>query len=466
MADADRAEVTTHFFCGIGGSGMSALAQALCHYGHRVHGSDRGRDRGQGDELYGMLEAQGVVLYPQDGSGVDEQVDEVIVSSAVEETIPDVRAARALGIPIRRRAELLAERFNRAWGVAVGGTSGKTTVTGMVGHILKHHGRDPTVINGGPMLNATGWPYPGNALCGDPGLMVVEADESDGTIALYEPEVSVLTTVSLDHKPLAELRPLFRGFCEKAKTGSVVNADCAEALAMADAHAATVTFGIESADAGVRAEATELLDGGARFRIGTVGFDLKVPGRHNVLNALAAVAACKVLDIPVRDAAAALSGFLGIQRRLEILGEAGGVTVIDDFAHNPEKLSATLSTLRERPGRLLLYFQPTGFAPTRLLKEGLIRAFSEGMGCEDLLVMPEIYYAGGTAQKDISSRDLIEAIVALGRRAEFIPDRDAIAERFVSKAEPGDRVVVMGARDATLSTFAQEILHRMGGDPP
>ena len=462
MANGKCAETATRFFCGIGGSGMSALAQALCHYGCHVRGSDRGRDRGQGHDFYGMLEAQGVVLYPQDGSGVDGRVDEVIVSSAVEETIPDVSAARALGIPIRRRADLLARLFNGARGVAVGGTSGKTTVTGMVGHVLKGAGRDPTVINGGPMLNAVGWPYPGNALCGDPGMMVIEADESDGTIALYEPEVSVLTTVSLDHKPLTELRTLFRGFCERAKAGAVVNVDCAEARAMVGANARTVTFGIENPDADVRAEAVELLSGGARFRVGGVDFGLRVPGRHNVLNALAAIAACGILGVSAGDAASALGGFLGIRRRLEVLGEAGGVTVIDDFAHNPEKLAATLSALGERPGRLLLFFQPTGFAPTRLLKDGLIQAFSQGMGHSDLLVMPEIYYAGGTAQKDISSRDLVEAIVARGRRAEFVPDRDDASERIVSEAEAGDRVVVMGARDDTLTEFARGILRGIG----
>ncbi len=235
---------------------------------------------------------------------------------------------------------------------------------------------------------------------------------------------------------------------------------------MEAANAATVTFGIESPDADARGEAMELLSGGARFRVGGVEFGLRVPGRHNVLNALATLAACRTLGVSAEDVASALSGFLGIRRRLEVLGEAGGVTVIDDFAHNPEKLTATLSALAEHPGRLLLFFQPTGFAPTRLLRDGLIRAFSEGMGCPDLLVMPEIYYAGGTAQKDISSRDLIEAIVARGRRAEFIPDRDAIADRLVAEAESGDRVVVMGARDDTLTTFAREILRRLGETGP
>ena len=451
----------TFFFCGIGGSGMSAIAQVLRHQGHGVRGSDRNRDRRQNRALYAQLEAQGIDFYLQDGSGVDGAVDLLVVSSAVEETIPDVQAALRLGVPIQRRAEVLAGLFNRGEGVAVGGTSGKTTVTGMVGHILVEAGRNPTVVNGGVMLNAAGSPTLGNAICGDPDLVVIEADESDGTIALYDPEVAVVTNVSLDHKPLLELQALFGDFCAKARRAAVVNLDCGASAALAEGEGTWVTFGVENGRADLSACGIEALPDGARFRVGEVGFRLRVPGRHNVSNALAAVAACGVLGVSTAASAEALAGFLGIKRRLQVVGRAGEVVVIDDFAHNPDKIAASLETLKAFPGRLLVMFQPHGFGPTRFLKEGLISAFSEGLEEADLLVMPEIYYAGGTAVKDISARDLVEAVGVQGRRAEFIPERGAIAGRLVGEAQAGDRVVVMGARDDTLTEFARELLERI-----
>jgi len=195
-----------------------------------------------------------------------------------------------------------------------------------------------------------------------------------------------------------------------------------------------------------------------QFVVNGAGCRLRVPGRHNVANAAAAVTACEALEVPVAASAEILAEFRGIGRRLEVMGQVNGVTVIDDFAHNPDKISASLSALKVFPGRLLVMFQPHGFGPTRFLQDGLIEAFAAGLGEGDVLAMPEIFYAGGTAQKDISARDLIEAIGACGRQTEFIEDRALIAQRFADLSRPGDRVVVMGARDDTLTVFAQEIL--------
>ena len=448
------AALKTVFFCGIGGSGMSALAQVLRHHGHAVRGSDRRLDVGRSTALFDGLRAQGVALYPQDGSGVDDAVDELIVSAAVEEHVPDVRAAKRRAIPVRKRAEALAELFNRAEGVAVGGTSGKTTVAGMIAHVLKQAGRNPTAILGDSLLNDPS-PSTGNAICGDPGLQVIEADESDGTIVLYEPSISVLTNISLDHKPLQELRGMFRKFVQKARRTAVINMDCELSAALG---VTGIGFGVDNCRAQVCAENVRPMADGVTFDVGGTSFRLGAPGRHNVSNAVAAAAACSALGVPCPHAADALETFAGIRRRLQVLGTAGGVTVIDDFAHNPDKIAATLSTLREQPGRLLVMFQPTGFAPTRFLKDGLIAAFAAGLGGRDLLAMPEIYYAGGTAARDISSRDLIEAISGQGVNAAFYDRRAEIARRFAEEARPGDRVVVMGARDDTLTDFANAIL--------
>ena len=444
----------TVFFCGIGGSGMSALAQVLWHHGHAVRGSDRSRDQGQNHRLFEQLKARGIALYPQDGSGVDDTVDELVVSAAVEEHIPDVRAALRRKIPVRKRAEVLADLFNRAEGVAVGGTSGKTTVAGMIGHILKRTDRDPTVILGGALLNEPP-SLTGNAICGDPGLSVIEADESDGTIVLYEPSISVLTNISQDHKPLEVLFGMFREFVQKARRAAVINMDCESSVALG---VEGIGFGVKNNRAQVCAEKIQPLADGVAFEVSGVGFRLMVPGRHNVSNAAAAVAACSLLGVTIRQSADALADFAGIRRRLQVLGTAGGVTVIDDFAHNPDKISATLATLREQPGRLLVMFQPTGFAPTRFLKDGLIAALADGMEKQDLLAMPEIYYAGGTAVRDISSGELIDAICERGIRAAFFQEREEIACWFSEQARPGDRVVIMGARDDTLTDFATGIL--------
>ena len=434
---------------------MSLLAQVLRHRGKAVRGSDRSFDRGENGWIRRSLRDQGASVYPQDGSGVPG-ARELVVSSAVEPDNPDVMAALSLGLPVRKRADLLADLFNASDGIAVGGTSGKTTVTGMVGHILASADRDPTVINGGIMLNAARPPFLGNAMCGSPNLTVIEADESDGTIALYRPAVAVLTNISLDHKPLAELRSIFLRFSESAGRAVVVNLDCPESGELGVPEA--VTFSIERSDATFAAMGATALPGGSAFTIHDVPFRLRVPGRHNVANAAAAVAACAQLGVPVARAAAALAEFRGILRRLQILGSAAGTTVIDDFAHNPDKIRATLATLKESQGRLIAVFQPTGFGPTRFLRDGLIAAFADGLGPDDLLVMPEIYYAGGTAVKDISSSDIVTAVAQRGVPAEFIPRREDIADRLVQVARHGDRIVIMGARDNTLTDFGKRLL--------
>lgn len=437
---------------------MSALAQVLRHRGHTVRGSDRSRDRGDNRDFYDRLAAQGIRLYSQDGSGVDERVEEVVTSTAVEDSNLDVRLALAKRIPIRRRAELLGSLFNGREGVAVGGTSGKSTVTGMIGHILKGVGRDPTVINGGMMLDAQSFPYLGNAVCGDPDLVIIEADESDGTIELYDPEVAVVTNIALDHKPVKELKVLFGAFCERARKAAVINSDCGESSTMLGVNPNVVTFGLGRSD--VRATKLKALADGIRFRVNGASCRLQVAGRHNVSNALAAIAAANQLGVSLDAAAEELAGFRGIRRRLQCLGETGGVSVIDDFAHNPDKIAASLNTLKAVPGRLIVLFQPHGFAPTLFLRDGLIEAFVRGLDEGDLLIMPEIFYAGGTAERNISSSDLVDAIAGRGCLSEFIPEREAIAERLAAIVRPGDRVVVMGARDDTLTAFAYGLLTR------
>jgi UDP-N-acetylmuramate--alanine ligase len=303
------------------------------------------------------------------------------------------------------------------------------------------------------MLNSEG--EPGNAVCGGSSPMVIEADESDGSIALYNPTVGIVTNISLDHKPLDELKNLFGEFCRRSDT-AVSNINCEDS----DNLDAEVSFGIESPAADFNATRVNSSMVGAAFKVNDQRVRLRVPGLHNVSNAAAAIAATGQLGVSVKDAADTLYSFLGIRRRLQLVGERAGIRVIDDFAHNPDKISASLRTLKEQKGRLIVMFQPTGFAPTRFLKDGLIQAFAQGLDTSDLLLMPEIYYAGGTASKDISSSDLVKPIARNGISAEFVSERAEIGRRVVKEARAGDRVVIMGARDDTLTEFARNILNQ------
>lgn len=452
----------SYFFCGIGGSGMSALAVLLAKNGYAISGSDRGFDAQKGADVREKLMKQGIALFAQDGSGVTKDVDCVVVSSAVEESVPDVKAARALNIPVRKRAEILADFLATTNGIAIGGTSGKTTVTAMTAHILKQAGVDPNVVNGGIMLNYRTDTETGNVLTGKGGFCVIEADESDGSIALYSPAVSVVTNISLDHKPIEELRPLFAGFIQKASVGAVVNLDCAETAKMRSLNKNVLTFSLKDESADLYARDIVPTDCGVKFKLNRDEAELLVAGRHNVANALAAIGAADLLGVPRAKSLSALASFKGVKRRLETLGEAGGVYVIDDFAHNPEKIAATLDTLKEKSGRLIVIFQPHGFAPTKLMKDGYIKTFLTKTDMDDIIIMPEIFYAGGTTTKDISSADIVKELARAGKKAHFIPERAKIAKLVLSLAKAGDRVVVMGARDDTLTDFAYGILKELG----
>lgn len=451
-----------YFFCGVGGSGMSALALALKNKGYDIGGSDRAYDADVNTPKFDVLKDQGVRLFAQDGSGVDEHTDVLVVSSAVEETIPDVVKARRLNVPVMKRAEVLADFLHEHNGIAVGGTSGKTTTTAMIGHILREAGLDPSVINGGVMLNYADSLGMGNVLAGKGSFCVIEADESDGSIELYKPAVSVLTTISLDHKPLEELRVLFGDFVERATVGAVLNADNADVLALKDKNPNVLTFSASGNDADLKAENVTPAENGVRFVLDGEEAFLPVIGRHNVANALAAVGAAMQIGILASQALKALSTFKGVHRRLETVGVTKkNIAVIDDFAHNPEKVAASLSALKDYDGRLIVIYQPHGFKPTKIMRKGLVDAFDKGLGLDDTLIMQEIYYAGGTAQKDISSADLVRDLERTGKRVHFIPDRKAIVSLVKGLAAKGDRIVVMGARDDTLSDFARNIFEAL-----
>jgi UDP-N-acetylmuramate--alanine ligase len=411
-----------------------------------------------------------VLLHPQDGTGINRPGQTLVTSAAVEETVPDVQSARRIGAAVITRAQLLAQLFNSAaLPIGIAGTSGKSTTVGMLGWILHRAGLRPTIMNGADMKNFmdAGSPF-ASARIGDGPIFVSEVDESDGSIAFFTPRIAVVNNISLDHKSLDELRPLFRDFVAKAQT-AVINLDNAEAAALQGKlkSGQVLTYGMNAAQSRLIASALVRSPTGVTFQVEArdtgemAKVALKVPGLHNVANALAALSAAKGCGVDLATAAAHLGEFLGIRRRLEIIGVANDITVIDDFAHNPDKITATLETLHAFPGRLLLMFQPHGYGPLRLMRDALVECFVSALHDEDVLVMPEPAYFGGTVDRSVDSKEIVQAIAQRGRNALAFADRAACRDALVRLAQAGDRIVVMGARDDSLSQFAQQLLQRV-----
>jgi UDP-N-acetylmuramate--alanine ligase len=455
-----------YFFCGIGGSGMLPLALILRSHGAAVSGSDRALDQGRTATKFEFLKSRGIALYSQDGSGITSPEQTVVISAAVEDTVPDVVTARKLGAPLRSRAELLAQLFNAApLGIGVAGTSGKSTVTGMIGWMLTDLGRDPTIMNGAVMKNFVSADAPfASARVGPSDLFVSEVDESDGSIARYTPHIAVVNNISLDHKTMDELRALFREFISKSRI-AVLNLDNPETAALIPHATRAITYSFSNPNADLLAGNLSPAPDGISFDLISRAdaepaqrVELQVPGAHNVYNALAALAVAHALDISLQDAADALSRFTGIRRRLEIVGTAKGITVVDDFAHNPDKIAATLATLHAFPGRLLILFQPHGFGPLKKMKAEFIEVFARDLAADDILIMPEPVYYGGTTDRNVGSEDIARGVGAAGRNAQAFATRAECGEKLLELARPRDRIIVMGARDDTLATFAAELL--------
>ncbi|HEX4848225.1 MAG TPA: Mur ligase family protein [Novosphingobium sp.] len=456
------------FFCGIGGSGMLPLALILRGAGAAVAGSDRSRDQGRTPEKFAWLESLGFALHPQDGSGITSAQQVLVASAAVEETVPEMIRAKELGCARMSRAELLSRLFNASpAGIAVGGTSGKSTVTGMIGWIMDRAGRDPTVMNGAVMKNYVAPDAPfASARVGHGGVFVSEVDESDGSIALYNPRVAVLGNVSLDHKSLEELRELFGAFLARAEVAAV-NFDDAEAAELAPHAQCLVSFAIDHPEAmlgvvpGTLVEAPTSLAATIEDRRdgSRIPLHLKVPGRHNLANALAALAAANAAGVPLAEAVHALGTFAGLARRFDIVGtSAAGITVIDDFGHNPDKVAATLRTLKAHPGRVIAFFQPHGYGPLRQMGAELAETFARELGPDDLTILCDPVYFGGTVDRSEGSERIVALIRGHGGQAQHIASRADCGAHIATIARAGDRVVIMGARDDTLSQFARDVL--------
>jgi UDP-N-acetylmuramate--alanine ligase len=463
-------QAKSYFMSGIGGSGMLPLALILRGKGVTVAGSDRSLDQGRLGAKFEYLKAQGVALFPQDGSGITSPEQILVRSAAVEDTVGDVVAAKRVGAQDLKRPQLLAELFNAApVRIGVAGTSGKSTTTGMIAWLLHRAGRDPTVMNGAVMKNfVTPDALFASALVGKGDAFVSEVDESDGSIARYEPTIAVVNNIALDHKSMDELRALFTGFVNKAEI-AVLNLDNEETAALViKTKVRTRTYSLRSGLADLHCPAIRPAPDSISFDVlekdtrDTASVELSVPGEHNVANALAALSAARAYGLPLKEAADALRGFSGTKRRLEVVGKTNSITVIDDFGHNPDKITATLKTLHAFPGRLLIMFQPHGFAPLKLMRDEFIDCFARNMAEDDVLIMPDPVYYGGTVDRAVGSEQIVAGVRARGLQAMAFAERGACGDKLIELAEPGDRIVVMGARDDTLSVFAAELLQRVG----
>ncbi|HOW98842.1 MAG TPA: Mur ligase domain-containing protein [Kiritimatiellia bacterium] len=441
-------------FVGVAGVGMSALAQALLARGARVTGSDRFLDQGQPPESLAVLRAAGVELAPQDGSGVTAATRAVVVSTAVEPDNRDVAAARSRGVEVVHRAEMLARLVRGRRLLAVAGTSGKTTVTGLVGWLLERCGRNPTIVNGGAVL---GWKGPrslGNFRAGRDDLWVIEADESDRSFLQFDPDWEIITNLSRDHFELGETTDLFRSFARRAASGVVCGPGVAGLLRAGQA---------DPGQAMLFEESLELVPRG--FVREDVTFEVPLPGRHNVENAWLAVQLCRHLGLHGGPLRMALASFPGIERRLERAGEAAGVAVVDDYAHNPAKIAAAWSTMAGRHARVLGVWRPHGFGPLAAMMPELVESLLRVMRPADQLFLLPVFYAGGTARQTVSSEDLASRLQAAGRTAVAMESYDALEHRVLAVAHPGDLVLVMGARDPELPRFARRMVHSLASRP-
>ncbi len=436
-------------FAGVFGTGMSALAQYLRFEGAEVSGSDRLFGKPETADLQASLEKLGCRIVPQNGSGITAKTDFLCLSTAIEEDNPDLAAARAVGAKVVHRSEVLAAAVKDRRTVAVAGTSGKSTVTAMIFEFLAACGKSPSLLSGAPLVRLEAEGLIGNAFAGESDLLVVEADESDGSLVRYHPALSVILNVSKDHKPIPEIRALFRTLA--GNSGRVIK-NATDPL-LADLRA----------DAGFGDDPMTLGPDGVTVRRHGRDYRLPLPGRHNAENLMAALTVCDEFGCDPDRLLEAVAGYQGVARRFTVTRTKSGVTVVDDFAHNPAKIRAAVEAARGISKRIIAIYQPHGFAPTRFLLEEYAETFREIFKEGDLLLLLPIYYAGGTAVKDVSAADVIERTGPVDFEAHAVADREEAVARVVAHAKAGDTVLLMGARDPSLPFLGREIVEGLGG---
>ena len=454
-----------YHFVGVAGIGMSALAQLVRAQGDRVTGSDRYFDLGRLSERQAKLEAQGIRIFSQDGSGIHAGVTHLIVSSAIEPDNPELTRAEEIGLRGIHRSNLLASIFHGCHqGVGVTGSFGKTTITAMIAWSLVSAGYQPTVVNGGIMRNFETETQIGNAVAGNGEICCIEADESDGTCGRYRPNVGVITGLARDHKEIDELHRIYASFAANTNDVLIVSAQAAASL-FGLPGPRRVTFGLQAGD--VRSRQVRFSGREVQFSVSRTRFRMRQIGSYSVFNALAAIAVLRELGLSDAHIETGLRSFEGVARHMELIGRTHGVRIYDDFAHSPSKIEAAIEAVRRAGARrVLAVFQPHGFAPARFMRRDLVELFTRILGTDDRAFLLPIYYVGGTAVKDISSAEIAAQAAANGAPVEAVPNRASLGERLAREARENDTILAMGARDDSLRDFCREVAARLEKLPP
>jgi len=422
---------------------MSALAQFLAGKGTLSSGSDRRFAGEDGTVVKKQLEEAGVKCFLQNGSGIHKDLTAVVVSTAIEGGNPDTEAAQRLGVPVMHRSELLAKITQENSTIAVSGTSGKSTVTGLIWHILNECKKDPSLLSGAGLSVLEEQGKIGNAVAGN-GWLIAEADESDGTLIRYKPKIGIILNIDKDHKELNELQKLFKEFAGNVSETLITN----EVVKFSGT---SFGWGDNCSFKGSGYTAKGIA---SQFKINGVDFYLPLPGKHNAENALAAVAACVSTGVSLEECANALKTWKGIHRRSQIYPCKNEIILVDDYAHNPAKIAASIRSCQDfAKGKVLAWFQPHGYGPTKFLKDDLIAEISKALRPTDEIWFSSIYYAGGTADRSFDSNILSEAIP----NAHFISNRDECLKEIMGIAKSGDVILLMGARDPSLTEFAKNV---------
>jgi len=440
-------------FIGVGGSGMSALAGFALSSGLKVQGSDR---LDETNAPLQKLSKAGCRIVAQNGSGISPQLDAVIYSTAIEKNNPDLMRAEELGIAVLHRSELLAYFARGYTSIAVAGTSGKTTTTAMIFEMLRHIGAKPSVICGAEIKAISSNQTLGNYYRAPGGnILIYEADESDGSIAAYTPDIGLVLNASRDHKPLEEILHLFKGFLNNSKT-ALYNRDDPPLCSIAEA--SWQHFGIDHTLEYKRGEITQLFPT-ITCQLGNHQVTVRAAGTHSLQNYLAAVGACISAGFSLKACATALEQFAGVARRFDIYQAGASRVVIDDFAHNPAKIAAAITSARQLcPRPMMVIFQPHGYGPLRFMLKELAADFSELLDQRDTLVLLPVYDAGGSAVRSIQSADLLPLLSASLRKKTLTPPSKDSLLKQLRLSPPAEEVILsMGARDPDLAAFARDL---------
>jgi UDP-N-acetylmuramate--alanine ligase len=448
------------FFIGVAGTGMSAIAQYLKGIGKDVSGSDRYFHPDEPNETKEKLDAEGIHCFLQNGEGITSETDLVVVSTAVEDTVEEVIKAKQLNIPIIKRAELLAIIARSKKTIAVGGTSGKSTTSAMLFDILQHADMQPSIISGAGLTSIIKEGKIGNAKVGIGDWLVIEADESDGSIVNYTPEVGLLINIDKDHKEIDTLIEIFEQFKKNTTEFFVVNQS--HALAKKLSANPQYNFSVDTSDdAAYHATGFKQEGFSISFQINKVPFTLNSVGKHNMENALAAATVANLIGVPLSTAAEALKTYEGIYRRHQIIGQKNNVWLIDDYAHNPAKCAASIEACQPLAKKVIAWFQPHGYGPTKFLRNDFVEEISKVLRPEDEIWMSEIFYAGGTAVKDISANDLINDLMKKGAQAFFVDDRNDLVAAMRPHFTQDCVLLLMGARDPSLEQFSKLVWEQL-----